>query len=385
MKNKLLYIFICFGCLIGCTNETKVQSIKLNPTELTLNIGESSQIEMIIEPISATIYTPVSWQSSNSNVAQVDNKGNITAIYAGECLITCKTKHHEAYCKINVIAPQYEFNFTNAILFDEGIKPESNQRNLILRLYDSNLQIDSTGIMFGNGVFMNINLYAPANSEELPAMTYQTSDTENDYTIKQGALVQEGNSYYATGSYLGQYTDNGLSALFFSEGKVEVNQNTKYNIICSFIGAQKETINATFNGSINCYDTSKENEIITIEYDNAITEPIDIPEEPNLNHTKITLSHKDTTLIFIARIPKSINTIIDGNYYLSDNIIAYTLINDKCSFITPNATLNILSAILKINNNQYTGTFTDENGKKYSFFSSKNKNNTKQPIKSFVH
>ena len=106
MKNKLLYIAILGLCFVGCSDETKVQSVRLEPTELTLNIGETRQIEMLIEPISAIIYNPVAWKTSNPNVAQVDNKGNITAVYAGECLITCKTKHHEAYCHVTVVAPK---------------------------------------------------------------------------------------------------------------------------------------------------------------------------------------------------------------------------------------------------------------------------------------
>ena len=119
MKNKLLYILVCIFCFIGCTDETKVQSVRLEPTELTLNIGETYQIEMIINPISAIIYNPVAWRSSDPNVAQVDSKGNVTAIYAGECIITCKTKHHEDYCRVTVVAPKYEVTFTNCVVFDE--------------------------------------------------------------------------------------------------------------------------------------------------------------------------------------------------------------------------------------------------------------------------
>ena len=222
MKNKLLYIAILGLCFVGCTDETKVQSVHLNPTELILNIGDTRQIEMIIDPISAIIYNPTSWQSSDPNVAQVDANGNVTAIYAGECIITGKTKHHEDYCHVTVVAPEYDLTFTNGIVFDEGIKPETNQRNLILRLYDDNLTIDSTGAMSGNGLFLNINLYAPTKSEQLPIGEYLTSDSINDYTIMPGALRQEGNAYYATGSYLGQYTDNGLSALFFTEGEITI-------------------------------------------------------------------------------------------------------------------------------------------------------------------
>ena len=386
MHKKLLYTLICIFCLVGCTDETKVQSVRLNPTELTLNIGDTRQIEMLIEPISTIIYNPTSWHSSDPNVAQVDAKGNVTAIYAGECIITGKTKHHEDYCHVTVVAPEYKLTFTNGIMFDEGIKLETNQRNLILRLYDDNITIDSTGTMSGNGLFLNINLYAPADSEKLPIGTYKTSDTINDFTILPGALRQEGNAYYATGSYLGQYTDNGLSALFLAEGEITIENNGNYSIICSFAGTQAEKIDATFNGTIDIYDTSHENQITTIEYTNATTESIELTEEPTLNHIKISLSNNDTIVTFVARTPKSITTLPNGNYYLNDNTIAYTLVASQCAISTKENRTEIVSATLQVGETNLQATFTDSDGEKYLIKSaSKNENIRKQLLKSFAY
>lgn len=386
MKNKLLYIAILGLCFVGCSDETKVQSVRLEPTELTLNIGETRQIEMLIEPISAIIYNPVAWKTSNPNVAQVDNKGNITAVYAGECLINCKTKHHEAYCQVTVVAPKYNITFTNGIVFDEGIKPDIVQRNLILRLYDDNLTIDSTGAMSGNGLFLNINLYVPSNSEQLPIGDYHTSDTINDYTIMPGALRQEGNAYYATGSYLGQYTDNGLSALFLTEGEITIENNGNYSISCSFTGTQTEKVDATFDGSIDIYDTSQENQVTTIEYVDVITEPIELTEEPTLNHIKISLIGNDTIVTFIARTPKSISSLPIGNYYINDDIIAYTLVAGQCKISTKENSTEIVSATLQVSEPNLQATFTDSNGGKYIVQQTqKNENIRKQLLKSFEY
>ena len=383
MKNKLLYILACCLCFIGCSDETKVQSVRLEPTELTLNIGETRQIEMFIEPISAIIYNPVAWKTSNPNVAQVDSKGNVTAVYAGECLITCKTKHHEAYCQVTVVAPKYNLAFTNGIVFDEGIKLNTDQRNLILRLYDDNLTIDSTGAMSGNGLFLNINLYAPSNSEQLPIGEYLTSDTINDYTIMPGALRQEGHAYYATGSYLGQYTDNGLSAIFLTEGNVIVENNGNYTITCSFTGSQTEIIDATFNGMIETYDTSKENQVTTIEYTSAEYQSVEIENEPALNHVEITLSSNDTIITFVARTPKSVNSLPLGSYYLSNNLMAYTLMPNKCQISTTDKTTTIITSALQVKESEYYGSFTDSDGNKYLI--KKHDNIKKQQIKSFVY
>ena len=386
MHKKLLYTLICCFCLIGCSDETKVQSVRLNPTELTLGIGDTYQIEMLINPISAVIYNPVSWRSSDPNVAQIDANGNVTAVYAGECIITGKTKHHEDYCHITVVAPEYDLKFTNGIMFDEGIKLETNQRNLILRLYDDNITIDSTGSMSGNGLFLNINLYAPAESEKLPIGTYETSDTINDFTILPGALRQEGNSYYATGSYLGQYTDNGLSALFITKGEITIENNSNYSIICSFTGAQAEKVDAIFNGTIDIYDTSHENQTTIIEYTDALIEPIELAEEPELNHIKIVLSGNDTTVTFVARTPKSINTLPTGNYYLNENKMAYTLVAGQCLISTKENTSEIVVATLQVSEPNLQATFTDSNGCKYLIRpTQKNENIKKQLLKSFAY
>lgn len=386
MKNKLLYTIACILCLMGCSDETKVQSIRLNPTELTMNIGETRQIEMLIEPISAIIYNPVAWRTSDPNVAQVDNKGNITAVYAGECLITCKTKHHEAYCRVTVVAPTYQFAFANAIAFDEGIKPQTNQRNIILRLFDENISIDSVGIVVGNGLFLNLSLYTPADGEQLPIGKYETSDTIHDFAIMPGAIRQETNTYYATGSYLGQYTDNGLSVIFIKEGNIEIANNGKYTINCSLLGTSNEEIKATYNGHIQIYDTNRANQSKTFEYTNAEYESVEIKNEPTLNHIKITLSNNDTTIVFVARTPKSISTLPTGTYYLSNDTMAYTLMLDRSAMITPNQAITMITATLQVQKNEYYGSFTDCYGNKYLFHcANKYKNIRKQQIKSFVY
>jgi hypothetical protein len=237
--------------------------------------------------------------------------------------------------------------------------------------------------MSGNGLFLNINLYAPTESEQLPIGEYLTSDSIKDFTIMPGALRQEGNAYYATGSYLGQYTDNGLSVIFLTEGNIIIENNGNYTITCSFIGSQTEVINATFNGTINTYDTSEENQVTTIEYSDSANEIIEIEEEPTLNHIKITLSHNDTIITFVARTPKSITSLPFGSYYLSDNVIAYTLVPNRCQMLIADKTTTITTASLQIEESEYYGSFTDSEGNKYLV--KKQDNIRKQQIKSFVY
>ena len=104
------------------------------------------------------------------------------------------------------------------------------------------------------------------------------------------------------------------------------------------------------------------------------------------NHVKITLSNNDTTIIFVARTPKSITYLPLGNYYLSDEIIAYTLVPNECTITTNDKTTSITTATLQVQENEYYGTFIDIDGNKYLFHSTKkNENIRKQQIKFFVY
>ena len=83
-----------------------VQSVGLNKTELALEVGKTGTLEAIVEPSDATNKN-VTWSSSNSEVATVDN-GVVTAVSAGEAIITVTTEDgaKTATCKVTVNAPQ---------------------------------------------------------------------------------------------------------------------------------------------------------------------------------------------------------------------------------------------------------------------------------------
>ena len=73
--NKLKYIlFFCVSLLVvnSCNDPSKVKSVFLSPDTMVLNVGESRQIEMFIQPISAIAYNSTAWSSTNTDVAVVD-------------------------------------------------------------------------------------------------------------------------------------------------------------------------------------------------------------------------------------------------------------------------------------------------------------------------
>ena len=74
--------------------------IGLNKSTLNLTVGENETLIATVEPIDTT--DTVTWESSNSGVATVDNTGKVTAVSAGTATITAKAGSKSAICSVTV-------------------------------------------------------------------------------------------------------------------------------------------------------------------------------------------------------------------------------------------------------------------------------------------
>ena len=80
-------------------------SLVLDPTSLSLQVGDSQTITATVTPDDAD--QSVTWESSNPDVATVDNTGKVTGVAEGEATITakCKAKNSvTATCAVTVTA-----------------------------------------------------------------------------------------------------------------------------------------------------------------------------------------------------------------------------------------------------------------------------------------
>lgn len=370
----ILYILLTIATLASCDDETKVKSVKLFPSEMAMKIGEKRQIEMIISPLSASKYNPTAWESSNPNIAKVDNRGNVTAIYSGECIITGKAMHESSTCKIRVEIPKYELSYNRGLVFDQGISKDNGLRNMILRLHDSTLEIDDNGNATGNGSFINLQLLAP-DKKELTEGEYSTENKEIAFSLVAGEIIEENGNQYATGSYLGIYSEYGLSAIFIKEGKIEIKKGEKHTINCQLIGNNNEIITIEFSGDVKYIDNENRKEV-EFFYNNVITNAIEVEGENILSHQRVTLQTKDNIEIsMILRLPKSsAHRIPDGKYYINEEIKPYTIVNKnglECKITDKNQSIEtkITSGYIKKSTNNeeiiYIGELTDEKGIRY--------------------
>lgn len=91
----------------GRAAETKVSSVLFDVTQMNLLVGETYSIKATIKPADAT-NAVLSWTSSNENVATVSADGLVTAMAAGNAIITATTtdgSNLSASCELVVSEP----------------------------------------------------------------------------------------------------------------------------------------------------------------------------------------------------------------------------------------------------------------------------------------
>ncbi|MBR5907619.1 MAG: Ig domain-containing protein [Bacteroidales bacterium] len=81
-----------------------VTSVELDQTDITLKKGDSQTLKATVKPDNATDKN-VTWTSSKTDVATVDNAGKVTAVAKGVSTITASCSGKTATCKVNVTVP----------------------------------------------------------------------------------------------------------------------------------------------------------------------------------------------------------------------------------------------------------------------------------------
>lgn len=83
-------------------------SLKLNTNSLSLNVGETAQLEAIATGNVKT--SEIVWMSADTNIATVDNNGLVTAVGSGEVNVSVFTVDYAFYdiCRVKVIGGKEE-------------------------------------------------------------------------------------------------------------------------------------------------------------------------------------------------------------------------------------------------------------------------------------
>lgn len=135
MVVALICAMTCVFGLVACDNNENpnengnngtqtvaVESVTLNKTELTLEVGGEETLAATVAPDDATDKA-VTWSSDNTAIATVEN-GKVTAIAAGTATITAKAGDKTDTCTVTVKAPLTEDTDFDALISDKVTEDE---------------------------------------------------------------------------------------------------------------------------------------------------------------------------------------------------------------------------------------------------------------------
>lgn len=87
-------------------------SIYLNLSEITQSIGFSTQIIATVKNFNEDVYPELLWESTNKDVANVDEEGNVTLVSNGECSIVCKMAENSS------VSAEVKIHVTDSMIED---------------------------------------------------------------------------------------------------------------------------------------------------------------------------------------------------------------------------------------------------------------------------
>lgn len=81
---------------------SSLTEISLSKSELSMGIGETEKLTVILSPKDATLREGITWSSTDESIASVDDNGTVTAIKEGTATISASVEGKKAECKVVV-------------------------------------------------------------------------------------------------------------------------------------------------------------------------------------------------------------------------------------------------------------------------------------------
>lgn len=184
-------------------NPVPVASVSLNRSDVTLIEGASDTLVAVVSPDNAKNKN-IKWESSDENVATVDDKGKVTARQTGKTNITVTTKDREkkATCAVTISLGKVSVNGENMQSFELG---------KLSNLFKSgSKEIAVKSLVFGqaciNGTDVNAIKSQHATLETLNML--ESTIVEGGTAIKFGTLYTQATPYV-----IGDFMFYGMSQL----------------------------------------------------------------------------------------------------------------------------------------------------------------------------
>ena len=126
-----------------------VTSIEISESSLNIFVGETATLYATVLPVDATDRS-YNWSSSNSDIADIDQTGKVTAISAGTAIITATTTdgNLEATCRVTVIGNQIIIKEVYTTGCQNSAITYINDAYVIL-YNNTGIEADASDIVFG--------------------------------------------------------------------------------------------------------------------------------------------------------------------------------------------------------------------------------------------
>ena len=255
IKINLSIAIIAILTFSACT-ENEVNNVSISKNALTLNIGQTDSLFADTD-YSGNIVPSIVWTSDNNAVVTVKD-GEIEALKKGTAVIKATAGDKSATCTITV---------------DDKIEPLMTQGELWYYGDGYGIEISNNFVVYlgseginmtdfsGEGQVMYLEFNTGLGSvTNLPSGTYTIVDANPDlFTPSTMVSGFEYDSYLYGTWYFGNTTNSVIA------GSAVVTQNTgnKYAIQYDFIDQYGNNIKGTFNGALNYFDGTQNQEIIS--------------------------------------------------------------------------------------------------------------------------
>ncbi|WP_370785143.1 Ig-like domain-containing protein [Faecalibacillus intestinalis] len=223
------------SCEVKVTS--KIESISLNKSNITLSKGTSETLKATINPSDTTDDKTLKWTSSNPNIATVDENGKVKAVGGGDTTITVKSKNgKEAKCQIHVLShidsvtlnkKELKVEKTNSETLQATINPSdtTDAKTLTWKSEDENIaKVDGNGKVTGVGTGTTNIIVTTSNGKsaackvtvvrQTPSVNYSTHVQD----IGWQGYVKDGSTAGTTGQ------SKRLEAI-----RIKLSNNTSYN------------------------------------------------------------------------------------------------------------------------------------------------------------
>ncbi len=221
-----------------------VTGVSLDKSELNLAYGGSSQkLSPTIDPVglpgggaSASIKT-VTWSSSRTDIASVDQHGNVYPLKPGQALITCTTDDGQktASCLVNVSGPKIENVVSSGSVLNRdknlihGIPEGTIDFSPYLSATAGNLVITPTALGYGTGT--KIELVFEGETVETFYLLIFGDANGDGYADAMDAVIAE-----ITYKYLDEISDLQIMALDLNNnGKVDADDFERLELVGLFL------------------------------------------------------------------------------------------------------------------------------------------------------